>query len=85
MQERGWQFTWMVDEGGLVVSDKAERVAHYSKMMHKEIGIIAHSCGVKEPRGLKRMHCRVVQNDSISVPLDEIFPDVKPEKAEEAA
>jgi glutamate synthase domain-containing protein 2 len=67
---------------GLVVEDKAERVKHYSKNMHKEIGIIAHSCGVPEPRRLKRFHCRVVQDDGRSVPLDELYPDVKvPEKA----
>jgi glutamate synthase domain-containing protein 2 len=66
---------------GLVVKDKAERVKHYSKNMRKEIGIIAHSCGVREPRQLKRFHCRVVQDDGRSIPLNEIYPDVVPEKA----
>jgi glutamate synthase domain-containing protein 2 len=66
---------------GLVVEDKAERVKHYSKNMHKEIGIIAHSCGVREPRQLKRFHCRVVQDDGRSIPLNEIYPDIVPEKA----
>jgi glutamate synthase domain-containing protein 2 len=61
---------------GLVVSDKAERVAQYSKNMHKEIGIIAHSCGVDEPRKLRRFHCRMVQENGRSVPLDELYPDV---------
>ena len=61
---------------GLVVEDKAERVKQYSKNMHKEIGIIAHSCGVPEPRRLKRFHCRVVQENGRSVPLDEMYPDV---------
>jgi len=61
---------------GLVVEDKAERVKQYSKNMHKEIGIIAHSCGVREPRGLKRFHCRVVQHDGRSVPLNELYPDI---------
>jgi glutamate synthase domain-containing protein 2 len=64
---------------GLVVADKVERVYHYSKSMHKEIGIIAHSCGVREPRQLKRFHCRVVQDDGRSVPLDEIYPDAHPD------
>lgn len=63
---------------GLVVADKAERVYQYSKSMHKEIGIIAHSCGVREPRQLKRFHCRVVQDDGRSVPVDELYPDVVP-------
>lgn len=70
---------------GLVVEDKAERVHHYSKSMRKEIGIIAHSCGVKEPRGLKRFHCRIVMSDGRSVPLDELYPDVKPASAPHAA
>ncbi|RLA31559.1 MAG: FMN-binding glutamate synthase family protein [Gammaproteobacteria bacterium] len=62
---------------GLVVEDKAERVRHYSESMHKEIGVIAHSCGVREPRQLKRFHCRVVQDGGRSVPLNEIYPDVQ--------
>ena len=70
---------------GLVVKDKAERVYHYSKNMHKEIGIIAHSCGVREPRQLKRFHCRVVQDDGRSVPLNELYPDVPPEQAKKPA
>ena len=64
---------------GLVVADKAERVYQYSKNMRKEIGIIAHSCGVREPRGLKRFHCRVVQGNGRSIPLNELFPDIEPQ------
>jgi len=63
---------------GLVVTDKAERVYQYSKSMHKEIGVLAHSCGVKEPRSLQRYHVRIVQDDGRSVPFDELFPDVTP-------
>ncbi len=67
---------------GLVVKDKAERVKQYSKNMHKEIGIIAHSCGVQEPRKLRRFHCRIVQENGRSVPLNELYPDVTaPDKA----
>ena len=62
---------------GLVHEHKAERVARYSKTMRKEIGIIAHSCGVPEPRRLKRFHCRVVQDDGRSIPLDELYPEVQ--------
>ena len=64
---------------GLVVADKAERVKNYSLMMHKEIGIIAHSCGVPEPRRLKRFHCRVVQENGRSVPSNELYPDATAE------
>jgi glutamate synthase domain-containing protein 2 len=59
---------------GLVPADKAERVRRYSETMRKEIGIIAHSCGVAEPRQLRRYHCRIVQGDGRSIPLDELYP-----------
>ncbi|MFQ5348724.1 MAG: FMN-binding glutamate synthase family protein [Rhodothalassiaceae bacterium] len=59
---------------GLVVSDKAERVANYVRHMHKEVGVIAHSCGVPEPRSLRRMHARVVGPDGRSRPLDAVHP-----------
>ena len=64
---------------GLVPADKAERVARYSRTMRKEVGIIAHSCGVTEPRRLKRFHCRIVQSDGRSIPLDTLYPDVQSE------
>ena len=62
---------------GLVPEEKAERVRRYSETMRKEIGIIAHSCGVPEPRRLRRMHCRIVQDDGRSIPLDKLYPDVE--------
>ncbi|MCH8060300.1 MAG: FMN-binding glutamate synthase family protein, partial [Proteobacteria bacterium] len=62
---------------GLVPADKAERVRRFSDTMRKEIGIIAHSCGVAEPRRLRRYHCRIVQADGRSMPLDELYPDVE--------
>jgi glutamate synthase domain-containing protein 2 len=60
---------------GLVPEDKAERVARYSKSICKEVGIIAHSCGVREPRKLRRYHCRMVVDDCRSVSLDELYPE----------
>lgn len=60
---------------GLVPKDKAERVRRYSETLRKEIGTIAHSCGVSEPRALRRYHCRIVQEDGRSKPLDELYPD----------
>lgn len=63
---------------GLVPDDKAVRVASYIKNIVKEVGIIAHSCGVREPRRLKRFHARVVMDNGKSVPLDELWPDVVP-------
>jgi glutamate synthase domain-containing protein 2 len=63
---------------GLVVTDKAQRVARYQQGMEKEVSIIAHSCGVAEPRLLRRHHCRIVQADGRSALLSELYPDVKP-------
>ncbi len=59
---------------GLDVTDKTQRVYHYAKNMQKEVGIIAHSCGVPEPRRLQRFHCRIVQDDGSSKPLNEVYP-----------
>lgn len=58
---------------GLVVEDKLERVARYQQAIEKEVGVIAHSCGVREPRKLRRFHCRVVQPNGLSTPLDELY------------
>ena len=63
---------------GLNPVDKAERVYRYAQSVRKEVGIIAHSCGVREPRGFRRFHCRVVQNNGLSVPLDELYPEQEP-------
>ncbi len=63
---------------GLDPVNKAERVACFQDQIEYELGIIAHSCGVKEPRQLGRFHCRVVQDNGKSVPLDEFYPDRSP-------
>jgi glutamate synthase domain-containing protein 2 len=70
---------------GLVVTDKSERVAHYAKNVMHEVGIIAHSCGVEDPRELDRTHCRVVGDDGISVPLIKLFPYPKSVAQKESA
>jgi glutamate synthase domain-containing protein 2 len=59
---------------GLDPTDKAVRVMQYQQNMEKEVCVIAHSCGVQEPRALRRNHCRVVQANGCTQPLDEIFP-----------
>jgi glutamate synthase domain-containing protein 2 len=61
---------------GLNPENKAVRVANYAKNIVYEVGIIAHSCGVHEPRELKRFHARIVSNNGLSIPLDELHPDV---------
>lgn len=67
---------------GLDITDKAERVASLRGQIEYEVGIIAHSCGVREPRSLRRFHCRVVQDNGKSVPLDELYPDIESEVAQ---
>jgi glutamate synthase domain-containing protein 2 len=59
---------------GLVVTDKAERVARYQMGMEKEVAVIAHSCGAAEPRQLRREHCRIVLPNGQSALLSEIYP-----------
>lgn len=58
---------------GLVTSDKAERVANYQRNMIKEVSIIAHSCGAKNPRHLTRKHARMVLSPNTSVNLQNYY------------
>ncbi len=62
---------------GLVPQDKAQRVMHYAKNIVKEVGVIAHSCGVQAPRQLQRYHARVVGGNGLSIPLNELHPNVE--------
>ncbi|MGV6810243.1 MAG: FMN-binding glutamate synthase family protein [bacterium] len=57
---------------GLIVENKKERVANYAQNIEHEVGIIAHACGVDEPRKLKRHHARVVMENGLSERLDRI-------------
>ncbi len=60
---------------GLVPAVKAERVANYHKNITYGVGMIAHSCGVENPRGLTRKHIRMVLEQGLSKRLDEIYPE----------
>jgi len=66
---------------GLVPEDKAERVANFAHKIVYGVGLIAHSCGVKEPRELCRKHVRIIQHNGLSTNMNDIYPnpDVKPE------
>lgn len=55
--------------------DKAERVNRYARHVHHELEVIAHSCGVAEPRLLNRTHCRIVMENGRSIPLSELYPE----------
>ena len=59
---------------GLVVADKAERVAHYCRNMNKEIDMIAHSCGLRHAREFRREHVRIVQGFGQSIAFNMLYP-----------
>lgn len=59
---------------GLVVSEKSERVSNYIRNMNYEVGVLAHSCGVSDPRDLQRHHVRIVEEHGRSVSLAELYP-----------
>ncbi len=72
---------------GLVPAEKCKRVAAYAKSIAYSVGIIAHSCGASEPRGLLREHMRVIESSDRSVAMNELdpLPAVRPEYAGGAA
>ncbi|MCX2981083.1 FMN-binding glutamate synthase family protein [Halieaceae bacterium IMCC14734] len=45
---------------GLDPTDKSARVSHYALNLQHEVEIIAHSCGVTEPRQLGRQHLHTI-------------------------
>jgi len=63
---------------GLDPSDKAVRVSNYVRSMLYEVGVISHSCGVKEPRELTRQHARIMTEKGITIALSELYPDKIP-------
>ena len=60
---------------GLVPEDKELRVANYARKITYGVGLIAHSCGVTQPRALSRRHVRVIQNDGQSTLLETLYPE----------
>ena len=62
---------------GLVPVEKAERVFQYHRHLVKEVEVMAHACGVVEPRQLRRHHARMVTGGPRSVLLSELWPPVE--------
>ncbi|GGX69351.1 FMN-binding glutamate synthase family protein [Litorimonas cladophorae] len=58
---------------GLDPANKAVRVHNYIKNIIKEVEIIAHACGVDEPRQLQREHLLIVQASGRSKPFDKVW------------
>jgi glutamate synthase domain-containing protein 2 len=71
---------------GLVVEEKYQRVANYALNMNREIDMIAHSCGCRNARELKREHVRIVESANRSIALNMLYPypKLRPE-AQQAA
>jgi len=59
---------------GLVPEVKAARVANFHHNLVHEVELIAHACGVTEPRQLRREHAAVVVDGGTAVPLDILYP-----------
>lgn len=64
---------WLVR--GLDPNNKAVRVYYYVKNLEYEVGLICHSCGVQEPRELRRHHVRIVSENGTSISLADIYPE----------
>ncbi|WP_076539710.1 FMN-binding glutamate synthase family protein [Shewanella sp. UCD-KL21] len=58
---------------GLDPRNKSARVASYNRSLHYDLKVIAHSCGVSEPRQLTRHHARIVTESGVSISLDKFY------------
>ena len=64
---------------GLDPEDKAQRVKNFANKIDYGVNLIAHGCGARHSRALKRFHVRIVQANGTSVPLDELYPNQVPQ------
>lgn len=69
----------------LVVEEKYLRVANYASNMNREIDMIAHSCGMRHSRELRREHVRIVQASGQSVAMNMLYPYPDPKVRIKAA
>jgi glutamate synthase domain-containing protein 2 len=69
----------------LVVEEKYLRVANYANGINREIDMIAHSCGVRHSRELRREHVRIVQANHQSIALNMLYPYPEPKARIRAA
>jgi glutamate synthase domain-containing protein 2 len=70
---------------GLVVEEKFIRVANYALNMNKEIDMIAHSCGCRHARELRREHVRIMQAAGQSTAFNILYPYPEPGARRKAA
>jgi len=62
---------------GLHPAGKARRVASYAHNLMHEVEVIAHSCGVAEPRLLNRSHAQVISENGVPEPLSILYPEAQ--------
>jgi glutamate synthase domain-containing protein 2 len=58
---------------GLVAKNKSERVSYYAKNMMHAVGMIAHSCGVNDPRQLDTSHARIIIDSGKSISVKNYY------------
>ncbi len=63
---------------GLEPTQKAVRVRNYARRMEREVLVIAHSCGVDDPRDLGRHHVHIVRENGLSIAVNDLHPVPKP-------
>jgi len=59
---------------GLVVEEKARRVANYAHWVNVEVDRLAHACGLAHARLFRREHIRIVQRAGRSQPMHVLHP-----------
>ncbi len=59
---------------GLVVQEKANRVANYAAWVNHEVDVLAHACGLANAREFRREHVRIVQQAGKSLGMDKSHP-----------
>lgn len=59
---------------GLVPENKALRVYQYATNLSHELEVMAHSCGVTDPRGFKRHHAAIIDAAGNPQLMDKLYP-----------
>jgi len=59
---------------GLHVPSKSDRVASYAKNLMHEVCLLAHSCGVDDPREFERSHIHVISERGMPRPVVDLIP-----------
>ncbi|VAX33505.1 Ferredoxin-dependent glutamate synthase [hydrothermal vent metagenome] len=65
-------------QSGLNPQFKSVRVANYCRNIVHEVALIAHACGVREPRELRRVHVRIVGGERFSKAMHEPEASINP-------